>query len=85
MSSGFDDAESTSEALEGTLTREIKAVSTDLYDDGRQVQQREIIAKEKAPEVSQKRLSKKVLWTIVSLAVLALAVVALAVGNLTNG
>lgn len=85
MSNGFSDAESTSEALEGTLTREIKEVSEEIYDAGEPVAKRQFVPKQTAPTVSQRRLSKKVLWTIIALVALGLAVAALAVGNLQNG
>ncbi len=49
------------------LSREVEEIPQGIYDDGREIVTRQITPKAKAPVVSQKGLSKRVLWTIVSI------------------
>jgi hypothetical protein len=60
------------------LSREVDEIPQGIYDDGREIVTRQITPKAKAPVVSQKGLSKRVLWTIVSIIVVGVAGISLA-------
>lgn len=60
------------------LSREVEEIPEGIYDDGRDIVTRQITPKAMAPVVSQKGLSKRVLWTIVSIIVVGSAGISLA-------
>jgi hypothetical protein len=60
------------------LSREVEEIPEGIYDDGQDIITRPIVPKAKAPVVSQKGLSKRVLWTIVGIVVLGVGGIALA-------
>ena len=48
-------------------TRDFTELSEDMFDDGAPIETRPIPPKQTAPVDTQKRLSRKVLWTIISI------------------
>jgi hypothetical protein len=63
---------------EEDLTRDIEDIPEGIYDDGSQIITRSITPKQKAPVISQKGLSRRVLWTVVAILVIGLGSIAVA-------
>jgi hypothetical protein len=59
------------------LSREVEEIPQGIYDDGPEIVTRQITPKATAPVVSQKGLSKRVLWTIVTIIAVGLSGISL--------
>ena len=58
---------------EEDLTREMGEIPASIYDNGEPIITRSFTPKQTASEVSEKRLSRRVLWTVVTLVGVGLA------------